>query len=131
MRQALAEYYAVTTGYDKQIGRILEELERSGLAKDTLVIIASDNGLSHADHGLIHKQSLYETELRNCGLLWLRRSVAAGVARRAQARGKGLRSTSPPRLSGAATKTPDPAPNCVLFSEKASEFGMKPTTMSL
>ncbi len=62
MRQALAEYYAVTTGYDKQVGRILEELERSGLAKNTLVIFASDNGLSHSDHGLIHKQSLYETD---------------------------------------------------------------------
>jgi len=46
---------------------------------------------------------LLKPELRSCGLLRLRRSVAAGVARRAQTRGKRLRSTSPPRLSGAAT----------------------------
>jgi len=58
-------------------------------------------------------------ELQSCGLLWLRRSVAAGVARRAQTRGKRLRSTSPPRLSGAAiTKTPDPCTKlCVVFRE--------------
>jgi len=64
MRQALAAYYAVITGYDKQVGKILDELDRSGLAKNTLIIFASDNGLSHADHGLIHKQSLYETDNR-------------------------------------------------------------------
>lgn len=61
-REALASYYAVVTGYDKQVGRILDELDRTGLAKNTLVIFASDNGLSHWDHGLIHKQSLYETD---------------------------------------------------------------------
>jgi arylsulfatase A-like enzyme len=64
MRQALAEYYAVITGYDKQIGRILDELDRTGLARNTFVIFASDNGLSLRDHGLIHKQSLYETDNR-------------------------------------------------------------------
>jgi len=62
MQKALAEYYAVITGYDKQIGRILDELDRTGLTKNTLIIFASDNGLSHSDHGLIHKQSLYETD---------------------------------------------------------------------
>ncbi len=64
MRAALAAYYAVITGYDKQVGRILDELDRTGLAKNTIVIFASDNGLSFSDHGLIHKQSLYETDNR-------------------------------------------------------------------
>jgi len=63
-REALAAYYAVMTGYDKQIGRVLDELEHTGLAKNTLVVFASDNGLSFWDHGLIHKQSLYETDNR-------------------------------------------------------------------
>jgi len=61
---AAASYYAVVTGYDKQVGKILDELERTGLAKNTLIIFASDNGLSLWDHGLIHKESLYETDNR-------------------------------------------------------------------
>ena len=63
-REALAAYYAVVTGYDKQVGRILDELDRTGLATNTLIVFASDNGLSLWDHGLIHKQSLYETDNR-------------------------------------------------------------------
>ncbi|MCY2990179.1 MAG: sulfatase-like hydrolase/transferase [Planctomycetota bacterium] len=63
-RAALASYYAVVTGYDKQVGRILDELDRTGLSKNTIVMFASDNGLSLWDHGLIHKQSLYETDNR-------------------------------------------------------------------
>ena len=64
MKAALAAYYAVITGYDKQVGRILDELDRTGQAKNTIVIFASDNGLSFSDHGLIHKQSLYDADNR-------------------------------------------------------------------
>ncbi len=63
-RAALASYYAVVTGYDRQVGRILDQLDRSGLAANTIVIFASDNGLSLWDHGLIHKESLYDTDNR-------------------------------------------------------------------
>ncbi len=63
-RAALVSYYAVMTGYDKQVGRILDELDRTGLAQNTIVVFASDNGLSFWDHGLIHKQSLYESDNR-------------------------------------------------------------------
>jgi arylsulfatase A-like enzyme len=61
-RAALDSYYAVVTGYDKQVGRILDELDHRGLATNTIVMFASDNGLSLWDHGLIHKQSLYDTD---------------------------------------------------------------------
>ena len=42
-RAAAASYYAVVTGYDKQIGPILDELDRTGLARNTIVFFASDN----------------------------------------------------------------------------------------
>jgi len=38
------EYYANVTHMDHQIGRLLEHLDRAGLADDTLVIFTSDNG---------------------------------------------------------------------------------------
>jgi arylsulfatase A-like enzyme len=60
MRDVLAYYYALVTTFDREVGRILDELDRSGLAKNTIVIFSSDNGHSFCDHGLIHKQSIYD-----------------------------------------------------------------------
>jgi len=37
-------YYAMITAFDDAVGRILTALERAGVADDTLVIFASDNG---------------------------------------------------------------------------------------
>jgi arylsulfatase A-like enzyme len=50
---------------DEQIGRLVDELETSGVLKETWVIITSDHGESFGEHPGIfcHGQSLYETEL--------------------------------------------------------------------
>ncbi len=60
IRRHLHEYYAVITGLDRQIGRLLTGLRDLNLADDTLVIFSSDNGLALGSHGLMGKQSLYE-----------------------------------------------------------------------
>ena len=54
IRTHRAEYYALVTYLDAQIGRILDALDQSGLAQDTLIAFASDNGLAvgHHQHGL-------------------------------------------------------------------------------
>ncbi|MGK6320508.1 sulfatase family protein [Sphingomonas sp. DT-204] len=44
VRQDLAEYYESLSRLDAGVGMILDELEASGRAKDTLVIFLSDNG---------------------------------------------------------------------------------------
>ena len=54
------EYYALITHMDEQIGRILEVLDKTGLADSTYVIFTADHGLSVGHHGLIGKQNLYE-----------------------------------------------------------------------
>lgn len=59
-RDIIARYYAMVTILDTYVGQILDELDRTGVAKNTIVIFASDNGHSLSDHGLIHKQSLYD-----------------------------------------------------------------------
>lgn len=60
IRQQLAEYYGMITHLDGQIGRILQQLEESGHAENTIVIFTSDHGLALGSHGLLGKQNLYE-----------------------------------------------------------------------
>lgn len=64
VRTHLQEYYAIISHLDAQIGRILDALERSGEASNTLVVFAADNGLAVGQHGLMGKQSLYEHSIR-------------------------------------------------------------------
>ncbi len=64
VREHLAAYYAMITHLDTQIGRVLDALDRSRAARDTLVIFASDNGLALGQHGLFGKQSLYDHSVR-------------------------------------------------------------------
>mgnify|MGYP005837978179 FL=1 len=64
IRRQIAEYYGMISHLDAQVGRILETLEETGLASQTLVIFASDNGLAVGRHGLMGKQNLYEHSIR-------------------------------------------------------------------
>jgi arylsulfatase A-like enzyme len=60
IQDQLAEYYALITHLDEQIGRIFQALEESGELENTIIIFAADNGLALGSHGLIGKQSVYE-----------------------------------------------------------------------
>ena len=59
-----AEYYAIITHMDAQIGRILDHLEDTGQADNTYIFFSADHGLSVGHHGLIGKQSLFEHSMR-------------------------------------------------------------------
>ena len=59
-KQQLADYYACITGLDHHVGRIFDELKKSGQLDNTIIIFTGDNGLSVGDHGLFGKQNLYE-----------------------------------------------------------------------
>lgn len=60
----LQEYYAIVGHLDAQVGRILDALERSGQASNTIVVFTADNGLAVGQHGLLGKQSLYDHSIR-------------------------------------------------------------------
>jgi arylsulfatase A-like enzyme len=64
MQQDIANYYAMISEMDHQVGRILEALERNGLRNNTLIVFAGDNGLAVGQHGLLGKQNLYEHSIR-------------------------------------------------------------------
>jgi len=60
IRRHLHEYYAVISGLDYHVGRLLTALKKLGLYDNTIIIFSSDNGLAIGSHGLMGKQNLYE-----------------------------------------------------------------------
>ena len=54
-RGKIAAYYAMIELIDHNVGRMLDALERTGQADNTLVIFTSDHGEMLGDHGLIQK----------------------------------------------------------------------------
>ena len=64
IRRHIADYYAIITQVDEQLGRVMSALEESGRGDNTIVIFAGDNGLAVGQHGLMGKQNVYEHSVR-------------------------------------------------------------------
>lgn len=60
VRAELALYHSVIEHLDAQVGRILQALDATGQAENTIVIFTSDHGLAIGSHGLRGKQNMYE-----------------------------------------------------------------------
>ncbi len=71
------EYYAIITHMDEQIGRILDTLEATGQAKNTMIFFTADHGLAVGQHGLIGKQNMFDHSIR-VPLMMVGPGVAAG-----------------------------------------------------
>lgn len=57
-------YYASVSYVDAQIGKVLDELERLGLADNTIVVLWGDHGWHLGDHRVWGKHTLFEKALR-------------------------------------------------------------------
>ena len=55
IREITEKYYASVSSVDRNLGRLLAELENLGLLDDTLIIFTGDNGYNIGQHGLWHK----------------------------------------------------------------------------
>jgi arylsulfatase A-like enzyme len=77
----LARYYASTSYFDQQAGRIVDALKRAGQYEHTIFIVAGDNGLSLGEHGLLGKQNLYEFGGMHVPLIFAGRGIAKGDTR--------------------------------------------------
>jgi len=64
VRAMLADYYRYISYLDLLIGRVLDTLDASPAAKNTIVVFSADSGVARGSHGLIGKQNLYEHSLR-------------------------------------------------------------------
>jgi iduronate 2-sulfatase len=83
-RDLIHAYYACVSYMDAQLGRVLDELDRLGLAPNTLIVLWGDHGWHLGDHGYWTKHTNYEQANRIPLII-----VAPGVAK-----------------AGAATKQP-------------------------
>lgn len=63
-RRLIHGYYAATSYMDAQVGKVLEALEASGQAGNTLVLLWGDHGWHLGDHGMWCKHTNYEQAAR-------------------------------------------------------------------
>ena len=57
-------YNETLLSLDESIGAVMDQLDESGVADLTLMMYMGDNGFSLGEHGLIGKQTAYETSVR-------------------------------------------------------------------
>jgi arylsulfatase A-like enzyme len=60
----IKDYLRCVTGVDENVGRLLDYLDQSGLAKNTVVVYSSDQGFYLGEHGWFDKRFMYEESYR-------------------------------------------------------------------
>ncbi|MEY4938668.1 MAG: hypothetical protein RIQ93_403 [Verrucomicrobiota bacterium] len=58
------DYLATLRSVDEAVGRMLDYLDRAGLAENTIVVYASDQGFYLGEHGWFDKRWIFEESLR-------------------------------------------------------------------
>jgi arylsulfatase A-like enzyme len=61
----LCEYYGLVTHLDEQVGRIVDAVQQSEHADNTIIIYTADHGLAMGSHGLLGKQNVYEHSMKS------------------------------------------------------------------
>jgi arylsulfatase A-like enzyme len=59
----LHDYLGCVKAIDESVGRLLDSLDESGLAENTLVLLSSDQGFYLGEHGWYDKRWIYEESL--------------------------------------------------------------------
>ena len=77
-REEIAHYYGMVTSIDDQVGRLMAKLDEFGLAKETVVIFASDHGDMLGSQGLRLKRKPWEESIRVPGIVRWPGRIRAG-----------------------------------------------------
>ena len=63
-RRLIHGYYAATSYMDAQVGKVVEALDQSGLADNTIIVLWGDHGWHLGDHSMWCKHTNYEQAAR-------------------------------------------------------------------
>jgi choline-sulfatase len=83
-REQLAQYYAAVSFIDELVGRVIDELDGTGVLADTLAVYTADHGHMNGHHGLLSKgnatvpQNFLEESIRVPSLLSWPHGLPAG-----------------------------------------------------
>jgi arylsulfatase A-like enzyme len=69
IRRSMACYYGMMSLIDAEVGRILDSLDRLGIAENTLVVFTTDHGHFLGQHGLIAKGAFHYEDLLRIPML--------------------------------------------------------------
>lgn len=82
-RRVQASYYTSTEFMDKNMGLVLEALEKSGQAGNTIVVYLGDHGYMLGQHGRFEKHSSYEPAVRSPLIIRYPPKIRPGLSTRA------------------------------------------------
>lgn len=72
-----AHYYANVTMIDKQVGEIIDSLEKRGVLDNTIIIFTTDHGDCLNDHGHSQKWNMYEQSIHIPAIVWAPAKIKA------------------------------------------------------
>jgi arylsulfatase A-like enzyme len=72
-------YYAAISHMDAQVGRVLDALEKEGLADNTVIVLWGDHGWQLGDHGLWAKHTNFELATRSPLIISVPKQKTAGA----------------------------------------------------
>lgn len=75
----MQDYLRCVASLDNNIGRILDYLDKNGLAENTIVVYTSDQGFYMGEHGFFDKRFMYEQSLRTPLVIRYPKSIEAGT----------------------------------------------------
>lgn len=75
----MRHYYAMTANLDWNVGRIVQAVDKAGLADETLVVFSSDHGEMFGGHGRMKKNVFYEEAARVPFLMRWKGRIPAGT----------------------------------------------------
>ena len=60
----MRDYYATVLSLDRNVGRIVDYIDKNGLGKNTIVIYTSDQGMYLGEHNFFDKRFMYEESFK-------------------------------------------------------------------
>ncbi len=76
----LKDYLSTARSLDRNIGKILDYLDKNGLSENTVVIYASDQGFYLGEHGWFDKRFMYEESMKTPVIMRYPGVIKAGTS---------------------------------------------------